>query len=413
MRIRLAWVSVLVLVGLVALGGAQSAAAQGAGGGGGAQVKLGEGVTLTLSGFLNATWFLDNGVFDPAGFGQGQSAEWANAVQPAADKTFQGAEIRNTRINFTFTAPPVIGKWSPRAVLEADFFGTLGAPPFGDEQPNLRARFAYVDLTNGATTLRIGQFWSPMFGEVPVSVSHIAFPLGYGAAGMVGWRYPGVYLYHDLNPGKPTTMQLVLSAFEGSGPAVPAAAGLPAIGQGEASGLPQLEARLNFTHRKPNFSWLAYVVGHVDWKDTSAVGVETDNVTGSAVEAGANVTAGGLTIHGNVYTGKNIGQQFAHITQQVKAAGTVQGMGAWVQGGYDFTSHLGAWLFYGIDDPDEAKSPGLTGNFRSKNQDVAGMLRSRAGRYQLGLEYFRATTTWATSGEQHASQGALSVMYSF
>ncbi len=410
MRIRLAWVSVLVLVGLVALGGAQSVAAQGGGGGGGAQVKLGEGVTLTLSGFLNATWFMDNGVFDPAGFGQGQSAEWANAVQPAADKTFQGAEIRNTRINFTFTAPPVIGKWSPRAVLEADFFGSIGAPPFQDEQPNLRARFAYVDLTNGPTTLRIGQFWSPMFGEVPVSITHVAFPLGYGAAGMVGWRYPGVYLYHDLNPGKPTTMQLVLSAFEGSGPAV---AGTPAVGQGEASGKPQLEARLNFTHRKPSFSWLAYVVGHVDWKDTSAVGVATADVTGSGVEAGGNVTAGKFTIHGNVYTGKNLGQQFGHITQQVSAAGTVQGAGGWVQGGYEFTPHWGAWVFYGKDDPNEAKSPGLTGNFRSKNEDVAGMLRFRAGRYQLGVEYFRAKTTWATAGDQHASQVALSVMYTF
>src|SRR5205823_5815081 len=294
MRMRLAWVSVLVGVGLVALGGAQSAVAQA--GGGGAQVKLGEGVTLTIGGFLNATWFVDAGVFDPAGFGQGQSAEWANATQPATDRTFQGAEIRNTRLNFTF-----------------------------------------------------------------------AFPPGYGAAGMVGWRYPGVYLYHDLNPGKPTTMQLVLSAFEGSGPAV---AGTPAVGQGEASGLPQLEARLNFTHRKPNFSWSGYVVGHVDWKDTSAVGLATPNVTGSAVEAGANVTSGGFTIHGNVYTGKNIGQQFGQITQQISSAGEIKGWGGWVQGGYEFTSHVGAWLFYGIDDPDEANSPGLTGNFRSKNVDV-------------------------------------------
>ncbi len=409
MRMRLAWVSVLVVV-LLAVGGAQSAA-QG-GGGGGAQVKLGEGVTLTISGFLNATWFMNSGFFDPL-FGQGQSAEWADSIQPATDRTFQGAEIRNTRINFTFTAPPVIGKWSPRAVLEADFFGTLGAPPFGDEQPNLRARFAYVDLTNGPTTLRIGQFWSPMFGEVPVSVTHLAFPLGYGAAGMVGWRFPGIFLYHDLNPGKPTAMQLVLSAFEGSGAAVPAAAGLPATGQGEASGMPQLEGRLNFTHRKTNFSWTAYIVGHIDWKDTSAVGVETDNVTGSAVEVGANVTSGKFTIHGNAYTGKNIGQQFGHITQQVKAAGIVKGAGAWVQGGYEFTPHWGAWLFYGMDDPKEADSPGLTGNFRSKNNDVAGMLRFRAGRYQLGMEYFRATTTWATSGKQHASQVALSVMYTF
>lgn len=406
MRLRLAWVAVLVLVGVVALGGAQSAAAQA---GGGQVVKLGEGVTLTIGGFLNATWFMNSGLFDPLGFGQGQSAEWANATQPATDRVFQGGEIRNTRINFTFAGPAVIGKWSPRAVLEADFFGAIGGPPFQDEQPNLRARFAYVDLTNGPTTLRIGQFWSPMFGEVPVSVTHLAFPLGYGGAGMVGWRYPGIYFYHDLNPGKPTTMQLVLSAFEGSGAAV----GTPAVGQGEASGMPQLEARLNFTHRKSNLSWTAYVVGHMDWKDTSAVGVETDNVTGSAVEAGANVTSGKLTIHGNVYTGKNIGQQFGHITQQVTAAGGVEGWGGWVQGGFDFTPHWGAWLFYGIDDPDEANSPGLTGNFRSKNEDVAGMLRFRAGRYQLGFEYFRATTTWATSGKQHAGQGALSVMYSF
>ena len=149
----------------------------------------------------------------------------------------------------------------------------------------------------------------------------------------------------------------------------------------------------------------------MDWKDTSAVGLATPNVTGSAVEAGANVTSGGFTIHGNVYTGKNIGQQFGQITQQISSAGEIKGWGGWVQGGYEFTSHVGAWLFYGIDDPDEANSPGLTGNFRSKNEDVSGMLRFRAGRYQLGLEYFRANTTWATSGEQHAGQVALSVMY--
>jgi hypothetical protein len=403
----------LVVVGFVTLGGAQSAAAQGTGGG--AQVKLGEGLTLTISGFLNATWFVNSGFFDPAGFGQGQSAEWANAVQPAADRLFQGAEIRNTRINFTFTAPPVIGKWSPRAVLEADFFGSFGGsggPPFGDEQPQLRARFAYVDLTNGRTTIRIGQYWSPLFGEVPVSVTHLAFPLGYGAGGMIGWRYPGIYLYHDLNPGKPTTMQLVLSAFEGSGPAVPAAPGTPAtVGQGEASAVPQFEARLNLTHRKPKFSWTAYVVGHLDTKDTSAVGVESPSVTGSAFEAGLNVTSGKFTIHGNAYTGKNIGQQFGHITQQVTAAGDVKGWGGWAQAGYELTPHWGAWLFYGMDDPDDGGSPGLTGNFRSKNEDLAGMLRYRAGRYQLGLEYFRANTTWATAGEQHASQVALSVMY--
>jgi len=156
-------------------------------------------------------------------------------------------------------------------------------------------------------------------------------------------------------------------------------------------------------------SWSAYVVGHVDWKDTTGVGnAAGSNLTGSGVEAGGNVTSGKFTIHGNVYTGKAMGQQFAHITQQ----GNVKGWGAWVQGGYEFTPHWGAWLYYGLDDPKEGPdSPGLTGNFRSKNQDVSGMLRFRAGRYQLGVEYFRANTTWATAGKQKATQVALSAMY--
>ena len=59
MRVRLTWVSGLVI--FLALGGPPAAAAQGAGG---QVVKLGEGVTLTISGFLNATWFVDNGFFD-------------------------------------------------------------------------------------------------------------------------------------------------------------------------------------------------------------------------------------------------------------------------------------------------------------------------------------------------------------
>jgi hypothetical protein len=401
MSTRFAWFSGLAVVGILTLGGIDRALAQQPAG---QVVRLGEGETLTISGFINATWYVNNGIF---AFGNGQNAEWAAAAQPATDKTYLAGDVRNTRINFTFSGSPVLGTWSPRATLEADFFGAFnGAPPFGDEQPQMRIRFAYADLTNGRTTIRIGQFWSPMFGEVPVSVTHVAFPLGYGATGMIGWRFPGIFLYHDLNPGKPTTMQLVLAALEGSGSDVGGG-----IGQGEASAMPQLEARLNFTHRKTNFSWSGYVVGHIDWKDTSAVGVETDNVTGSGVEVGGNVTSGKFTIHGNVYTGKNLGQQFAHISQQVTAAGEIKGSGAWVQGGYEFTPHFGAWLFYGLDDPKEADSPGLTGDFRAKNEDLSGMLRFRAGRYQLGVELFHANTTWATSGKQKATQVALSVMY--
>src|SRR3989442_11064100 len=144
-------------------------------------LKLAEGETLTISGFINATLFNDRGLF--GSFGQGQNGEIAAAplgqpgvsplaTQPAVTRGIFDGDVRNTRINFTFNAAPVLGKWAPRATLEADFFGAFnGVPPFGDEQPQFRVRFAFVDLSNGRTTLRIGQFWSPMFGAVPVSLT--------------------------------------------------------------------------------------------------------------------------------------------------------------------------------------------------------------------------------------------------
>src|SRR5207245_7238328 len=98
----------------------------------------------------------------------------------------------------------------------------------------------------------IGQDWSPSFAETPVSLTHIAFPLGYGASGKIGWRFPGVFLFQDLSAtGAPLTVQLQLAAMKGSGPIAPGNARDTAavIGTGEASGLPQLEAKLNVAKR--------------------------------------------------------------------------------------------------------------------------------------------------------------------
>ncbi len=378
-------------------------------------VKLGEGETLTITGFISATLFTNRNKF--GAFGQGQNAEYAAQVADTTDRFFTDGDVRNTRINFTFNAGPVLGKWSPRGVLEADFFGQQGALPFGDEQPQLRVRFAYADLTNGRTTIRIGQYWSPLFGETPVSLSHIAFPIGYGASGKVGWRFPGVFVYHDLTSGKPVVVQLQLAAFEGSGPANGAAGDTAAarqIGTGEASGLPQLEALLNFTKRSAKLSWNVYVVGHVDWKDTSGTNRPGNNLTGVAFEVGGNIVPGKFSLRGNFYYGKAIGQQFGHITQFAQGNGNIRGYGVWAQAGYDFTPRWSYFLYYGIDNPDEVRfaqdNPTAGALARQENQDAAALLRFRAGRYALGLEYLRAMTRYNT-GLTNAQQFALSVLY--
>jgi len=404
-RTRLASFSGLAVAAVVTLGVASPATAQ-------QVVKFGEGQTLTISGFVSATMFTDHGVFGR--FGQGQNAELAAAPasQPTTDKLFTDGDVRNTRINFTFTAGPVLGKWAPKAVLESDFFGAFnGAPPFGDEQPQMRIRFAFVDLTNGRTTIRIGQYWAPMFGETPVSLTHLAFPVGYGTGGKIGWRYPGIFLYHDLTVGKPVNIQLQLAAMKGSGPAVAAAGDTAAaknIGNGEASGLPQLEAMLNFTKKSAKLSWSGYVVGHLDWKDTSGTGVAGSNLTAWGFEAGLNVAPSKLTLHGNFYYGKALGQHFAHIEQQ----GNIRGWGAWAQAGYDFDPHWSLWGLYGMDQPDAARFTRETGGTLTRQLSHVGdaLLRYRAGRYALGLEWFRAATRYNT-GPASADQVALSVLY--
>ena len=408
---RIAWFTAVAIALAAFLRGPSAASAQ-------QSVKLGAGDTLTISGFINATLFNNRGYFD---FGQGQNAEWASVAQPGIDQGYFDGDIRNTRIRFDFSSGPVLGKWAPKATLEADFFGqNNGLPPFGDEQPQLRVRLAYADLTNGRTTLRIGQYWSPLFAEVPVSLTHIAFPLGYGAAGMVGWRFPGIFFYHDLGKaGKPMTTQLQVAVMKGSGPAVGAIDVANNIGNGEASGMPQLEARLNVGNRGKNLSWNVYVVGHLDWKDTTGTGVIGSNATGNGVELGGNITPGHLTVHGNFYFGKGLGAQFGHITpSQAPASATVpqqariHGFGAWAQAGYDFTPHWSLWVFYGLDQPNNSKFSTETGAnlLRQLNHDGDFLVRYRAGRYAIGLEYFRAVTRWST-GITNADQYAISVLH--
>ena len=371
-------------------------------------VKLDDGESVRISGLVSGTVFVNRALF--GAFGQGQNAEYADKTELRHNNTFADGDIRNTRLRFDFSAGEVFDGWSPRASVEVDFFGGQDAPPFGDEQPRLRVRVAYADLTNGRTTVRIGQNYAPLLGELPQSASHVAFPLGFGSAGAIGWRFPGVFVYHDLVRGRQTTLGLQLAVMKGSGP-IPGGAAAP-VGTGEASGLPQLEARFDLGGRAQGLVWGTYLVGHMGWEAMNGLGMPDsadERVSGWALEAGWKLAPGRVTLHGNAYYGRLLGANFGHITQ----FGKVQGWGAWAQAGYNLSKHWSAWAFYGLDDPDEARFARETGRTldRVKNQSVSGMLRYQITRYAIGLEYLRAATDWSVTGRSHAHQYALSVLY--
>ena len=389
-------------------------------------VQLGGNTSLTFKGFISATAFAQDQKF---AFGNGQNAEWPLPPTCQVDCWFGGGDVRNTRLTMVFEGPKVIGEWRVGGTLEMDFFGgftgTLGA--FSQQQPVPRLRLGFADLTNGSTTIRIGQMWAPLFGNTAVSLSHIAFPLGYGSAGDIGWRFPGLFVYQKLTPkDAPVNAELQFAAMEGSwNNPNPTPPGNSLIDYGTAGNAswPQFELRFNVGGKAGSGTWSGYVVGHVDEKDLSGAGasgcvgtpnpcgpgVTNDKLTGSAVEIGAKFQFGPLMIQGNGYTGHSIGQNFGAITQ----FGKIQSTGGWGQVGFDMTPNWSLFGFWGIDDPKDSDVL-ASGNTRMKNEMYVGMLRWKAGQYALGFEYlYDKLTTGATKAKTIGHQLSFSALLNF
>jgi len=376
-------------------------------------VRIGSDATLTIGGILSATLFAQDARF---GLGNGQQAEF---TQTELAGWWHGGDVRNTRLTFGLRGPEIgHSDWRANATFEADFFGGFnGTGNFSDEQPTPRIRVAYADLTNGTTTLRVGQSWSLLTGIMPTSTSHIAFPLGWGSGGFIGWRFPGIFLIQSLtDKSSPITARLSFAVMRGSWSDEPTP-DQPSAGE---AGSPQLEGSLNLDGRFRQGTWSTYVVGHWDRKDLNGVRVRgsakpaDNNLDSHAVEGGLRLQSGILTLQGNAYTGKAMAHQFAQIIQ----FGDIAGWGAWVQGGVDFTKRVGFWAFYGTDDPndDDVRASGA-GNDRLNSWLFSPMLRYKAGPYSLGLEWLYNRTEYAlgatTTEQRKGSQIAFSTRFDF
>ena len=197
-----------------------------------AQVEPGNKGKLTVRGFVSATLFAQDAPFV---FGDGQNAEFPAATRDKGDdRWFLDGDVRNTRLNLTYAGPELANLPKLGAALELDFFAGFFPGGFQNAQAVPRIRLAYADIGIGNGTLRIGQAFSPWFGNFPQSLSHIAFPLGYGSAGNGGWRFPGVFFIAPLTAkGAPLTATLTLAAQRNSWPGVANVAG--AANQGSTS----------------------------------------------------------------------------------------------------------------------------------------------------------------------------------
>lgn len=341
----------------------------------GQDVKAGQDISITIHGILSGTLFAQDADF---GLGNGQKAEFVTAER---DKWVHGGDVRNMRLSLGLNGPAISGNWRANANFEMDFFGPFASGgAFGDEQPVPRLRLAYVDATNGRTTVRFGQDWSLTLGNIPVSTSHIGFPLGWGSGGFIGWRFTGVKFIQMLSaPGATTTTRLQLALFNGSWSDEPAGTDNQ-FNAGER-GSPQVEGRLDFGTAKWNF----YAVGHVDSKDS--INTAGDNLTSYDVEGGFSTTQGDLFLQGNAHYGRGMGHHFAQIVQ----FGDIVGWGAWGQLGYTLNPKWTVWGYYGTENPDDADVI-ASGNTRLRSWLTTAMLRYKVGPYAMGLEWLHNET---------------------
>lgn len=410
--------------------------------------------TFTLKGSVSSTMYVQD---VPFASGNGGSSIFS-PVTTITDKWLLGGDIRQSRLTFTMKGPEVLGGATPTGVFEIDLGGgnqvttvpgatqvvtvrdptgmnvigtgtaaNVTSSAYGDESLLPRVRVAYVELNWGAgqNILRVGQFHNLLLPMIAASASHTGTPLGYGA-GQLGWRSPGITYLHRFQLSEDTGLDVGLQINRNSwidnfapcgatgGPPSPVPTCLPAgVSLGEASMLPQVEARVLLSGGKapspwplyaPNV-WQVYLVGHWDMKDLSglnaaaapmmtAAGFVTprDTMTTFAAEGGFKLHLGPVVIAANGYTGQNTGNVYGNILQlQLPNMPDVTGFGGWGQIGVELGTNFSLWAFGGLDkvDRQQAQTAGFT---RIQNLQLSGMLAYVEGPLVIGVEYLYIST---------------------
>lgn len=350
--------------------------------------------TFNLKGFVSMSACAQDGSY---GLSDCQQAIWAG-TEPEGDVSSLAFDVRQSRFNFSVKGPQVMFGATPTAVLELDFFQGFGGGAFGDVSLLNRMRLAYTELNWGAHRLAFGQLNDLTFAMAPVSLSHIAFPLGYGT-GNLGWRRPGIWGFHNFKAAPELSLELAWMVGRSQWNDAAATIGGNAstqpsgLNQGVASSIPAIEARATATYGKLLTAWVA---GHYNQVDLNGVGTGGgESLDVQALAAGAKVTFGPATLAATGFYGQNVGPLIANLAQFNLADEDVSVYGYWAQAGFNITKELSAWALFGqqVPDEDDAKANGFA---RLENQTANVILQYRDGGMGYSLEWINFKTKNAT-----------------
>ncbi|MDE2148568.1 MAG: hypothetical protein KGJ55_01790 [Gammaproteobacteria bacterium] len=397
-------------------------------------VEVAPGIHAELHGFVSASYFYQDQNFF---FGNGQNGEFPNPpASPGQNNGLSGGDVRNSRAWLEIAGPTMGNGWHGGAHLEFDFFGgNNGTGAFSGQQPVLRLRQAYVTVDNDQIDgkLVVGQQWTLIFpyssiekgvNNLPESLTHIAFPLGYGT-GMIGWRFPGIVYSQGLGKLASALADFRFDAgvFEGSydGPG----SNINFASAGNVNFHPQIQSRLSF-HKD---AWFAYLASDYSSEQLSGVGgtekppLGISKITTYAVVTGASWTRGPYVVGINGYVGRALGANFGALTQ----FGDIREFGGYLRAGYKFNQwgvpFLDHWGLYGnfaYNRPNQNDvirwlKNGSSGRLR--NKQVSADLIYTNGPFGFGFEWLHSilhrTATGADFETVVGNQASFSAIYHF
>ena len=351
--------------------------------------------------------------------------------------TFLGGDIRQSRWIFAMSGPQVMGGATPKAYFEGDFFGMTAPGGLGYESAIPRIRQAFAELNWGNTQFQVGQYSAQLLlAQIPASIAHIANPPTFGA-GTLGWRPIGLRLIHaipmdgfkielaaELAQSKWNDVGQSLGAQLGGdngGAPAPINNTPGAVPMGWASGMPQVDARVQVIGKSGGFSYQGYVAAYYEsvnlkgFGDTNRSGTPAapgvvlqdgtrkTSVSPFVAELGGKFNFAPVTLAFNAYTGKATGPLAGAMLQW----GDIKDVGAWGQLGADLTKEFSLWVLYGFSSPDKkdvqnwvnlagANLTEFNSGLRGDNSVIGAMAKYQEGGYALSLEYYGYSTKYLT-----------------
>ncbi|MEZ4907212.1 MAG: hypothetical protein R2771_06140 [Saprospiraceae bacterium] len=362
--------------------------------------------TISLHGFVSVSAFAQDQEFK---FGNGQNASWVSSDYNT-DKFIKSVDIRNTRLTCKVKTKKLAKGLKSSVLVETDLFGGYnGSSAFSPSQQYFRLRLAFMELEYQNLLIRLGQVWVPLVGNPTMSLSHVAFPLGYGSAGFIGWRHPGLFTYYTIDLNDKIKLRIDAALFAGAWlePGLP-----PDFLSAGDIGFPQAELRLNLLYGNSNL----YVVTHIDRKDFETLGSSSiDKLDSKAVEFGGKYNVKKILIQGNYYFGVNMGHQFGALTQLQSVAKDLNSNGGWVQLGYEFNNHFAAYGYIGTESVNYNQAKELFGDSaRLKHRLLDFNVQYKLGDFSIGAEVLNSKLiSGLDENESEGNQYSVSALLKF